>query len=140
VFVGTYERQLDDKGRLALPAPFRAQLGQQCYLSFGANKCVTVIPTASFEDLAAEVKRKVSSGEMSVQRQRALAASATLVTLDKQGRVTLEEKLRDYAGLALSSAVIVAGNFDAVEVWTPERHAAETAAGQDEIAGSPLVP
>lgn len=140
MFVGTYERQLDDKGRLALPAPFRALLGQQCYLSFGVNQCVTVIPTSSFEELADEVKRKVSNGEMSIQRQRALAASATLVGLDKQGRVTLEEKLRDYAGLSLSSAVVVAGNFDSVEVWTPDRHAAETAAGQDEIAGSLQVP
>ena len=42
---------------------------------------------------------RVRNGEMTLTRQRALADSATLVTIDKQGRVTIDEKLRTYAHL-----------------------------------------
>ena len=45
----------------------------------------------------------------------------TLVAIDKQGRITLDEKVRAHAGLLSSSSVKVAGMFDAVEVWKPER-------------------
>ena len=38
--------------------------------------------------------RQVRAKEITLSRQRAFAHSATLVTLDKQGRVTLDERLR----------------------------------------------
>ncbi len=45
------------------------------------------------------------------------AHSATAVTVDRQGRVTIDERLRDYAHIPLSSKVIVTGNIDCVELW-----------------------
>ena len=63
---------------------------------------------------------QVRNGEITPTRQRALADSATLVTLDKQGRVTIDEKLRGYAGLEPSCKVIVSGNLDRAEVWCEE--------------------
>ena len=47
MFVGAFERQLDDKGRLALPAAFRVRLGEHCYLAKGPDKSVTVVPAAT---------------------------------------------------------------------------------------------
>ena len=47
LFVGAFERQLDDKGRLALPAAFRVRLGEHCYLAKGPDKSVLVVPAAS---------------------------------------------------------------------------------------------
>ena len=31
MFVGVYDRSIDDNGRLGLPAPFRGELGDRCY-------------------------------------------------------------------------------------------------------------
>ena len=135
LFVGTHERQLDDKGRLALPAAFRAHLGERCYLVFGADQCIDVIPAEVFETMAEQLMEKVERGEATLQRQRAVSASATLVTLDKQGRVVLDEKMRTYAGLRTEQPVVVTGNFKRIEVWAPDRHAAENAAGTSELAG-----
>ena len=45
MFVGAHERQLDDKGRVALPATYRAHLGEHCYLVKGTDMCVDVIPS-----------------------------------------------------------------------------------------------
>ena len=94
MFVGVHERQLDDKGRLALPSAFRALLGDSCYLVFGDDRCVNVFAREEFERMARDVMDQVRRNEMTLTRQRALAHSATLVTLDKQGRVTVDEKLR----------------------------------------------
>ena len=137
MFVGAHERQLDDKGRVALPATYRAHLGEHCYLVKGTDKCVEVIPSEAFELFGRELIAKVDRGELSLNRQRAMASSATLVTLDMQGRVNVDEKLRTYADIALESQVIVAGNLTKLEIWSPERYARIDAEGTDDIAGDP---
>jgi MraZ protein len=135
MFVGAHERQLDDKGRVALPATYRTHLGEHCYLVKGTDKCVDVIPSDDFEQFGRELIAKVQRGELALNHQRALAASAVLAAVDKQGRVNVEEKLRAYAGLALDSQVIVAGNLTRIELWSPDRYARVEAAGTDNIAG-----
>ena len=135
MFVGAHERQLDDKGRVALPATYRAHLGEHCYLVKGTDKCVDVIPSEAFEQFGRELIAKVERGELALNHQRALAASAVLAAVDKQGRVNVDEKLRTYAGLELDSQVVVAGNLTRLELWSPDRYARVEADGTDNIAG-----
>ena len=135
MFVGVHERQLDDKGRLALPSAFRTVLGDSCYLVIGEERCIDVMPRDAFEEMANELMRQARNKEISLNRQRALAHSASLVTLDKQGRVTLDEKMRTYARLSPSSRVVVSGNFDRAEVWSAELYDQIAAAGRGELAG-----
>jgi len=137
MFVGAHERQLDDKGRVALPATYRAHLGEQCYLVKGTDKCVDVVPFDDFEEFGRELIAKVARGELALNRQRALASSAVLATVDKQGRINVDEKLRTYADLTLESQVVVAGNLTRLEIWSPDRYARVDAEGTDDIAGEP---
>jgi MraZ protein len=136
VFVGVHERQLDPKGRLALPAAFRPRLEPRCYLAFGRDKCIDVLTAEAFEQVANEMLEKVRSGEMDRNQQRALAANTIEVTIDGQGRINLEEKLREYAGVVLGAKVVVAGSFDRVEIWEPERHERNISVGTEKIAGA----
>ncbi len=85
--------------------------------------------------MAREMMRQVRAKEISLSRQRAFAHSATLVTLDKQGRVTIDERLRQYARLSPSSTVVVSGNLDRAEVWSSELYEQIAAAGRGEVAG-----
>ncbi|MFZ4719640.1 MAG: division/cell wall cluster transcriptional repressor MraZ [Ilumatobacteraceae bacterium] len=135
LFVGAFERQLDDKGRLALPAAFRDRLGEHCYLAKGLDKSVNVVPAATFEEEAAHMAARVRNGEVSRDVLRALAASAELVTLDKQGRVKIGDALRLYADLPLAGGVIVAGSFDRLEIWSPTRYEQVNLAGTESMAG-----
>ena len=135
MFVGVHERQLDDKGRLALPSAFRSLLDDACYLVYGDDRCVDVFSRTDFEQMAATVIEQVRSGEMTKARQRALAHSASLVTLDKQGRVTIDETLRTYARLEPGSRVVVSGNLDRAEVWCEELYERVAATGRGEMAG-----
>ena len=135
MFVGVYERQLDERGRVALPSSYRGELGDHCYLFFGDDGCVSVRSVESFEAEAADMVAKTKRGEVSRNRQRAFASSATQATIDKQGRVTLDARLREHAGLAAQAAVVVLGNIDQIEIWDPEAHRRNETVGQYEIAG-----
>ena len=105
----------------ALPATFRSELGDRCYVSLDGEGCVTIREVTEFETHARELIDREKRGELTRTRRRSVAANVTLVAIDKQGRITLDEKVRAHAGLLWSSSVKVAGMFDAVEVWKPER-------------------
>lgn len=130
-----HERQLDPKGRLALPAAFRPRLEPRCYLALGRDKCVDILTTEAFEAMAADILEKVRRGEIDRSEQRALAHNTFEVVVDAQGRINVEEKLREYAGLAVGSRVVVAGSFDRVEIWEPSRHDRVSSAGTSQLAG-----
>ncbi len=134
LFVGSHERQLDDKGRLALPAPFRTQLGEHCYLAKGSDKCIEVIPAPQFEADAAALMDATRRGETSRHARRALANSAAAVVFDKQGRVKVDDALLEFAGIPLDSTVRITGNLDRIEIWEPARQRELEALGDDELA------
>lgn len=134
MFFGRHERQLDDKGRVALPAPFRDELGDRCYLSFGENGCIDVLSAAEFEATVREIREQVKRRELPMSRQRAIAHSATPATVDKQGRIKVDESLREYAQMQLSSKIVVAGNIDRIELWSQSVYDATAARSSSELA------
>ena len=88
MFVGAHERQLDDKGRVALPATYRAHLGEHCYLVKGTDKCVEenpawVVPELRFcrLDRPLDIDRKEQETQ-SLTRVFAIAPEA----MDEKGR------------------------------------------------------
>lgn len=134
MFFGLHERQLDDKGRVALPPVFRNELGDACYLVVGDSRCVDVYAKDDFEANARDIVARVRRGEDTMNKQRALGHSAALVTIDKQGRVTVDERLREFARIPLSSKVVVAGNIDRVELWSESVHREITELNNSEMA------
>lgn len=136
MFVGRHDRQLDPKGRLALPSAYRPRFEPRCYLAFGQDGCIDVLTAEGFEEVAIEMMDKVKRGEMTRAEQRAMAANAVEVTIDGQGRITIDPKLRDFAGLELDHKVVVAGSFDRVELWSPTTYDAQMDQGGALIRGA----
>lgn len=134
MFFGLHERQLDDKGRVALPAAYRSDLGERCYLVVGDSRCIDVYSAEEFESRARQMIEAVKRGEAPLSRQRSLAHSATVVGVDKQGRITVDERLREFARIPLSSTVVVTGNLDRVEVWSESVYAEIADRGDAEMA------
>ena len=137
-FVGRYERQLDPKGRVALPATFRNRLEPRCYLVLGQDKCISVVTVSVSLAWAEEISLAVKRGEKTRAELRAMAANMVEVQIDAQGRLTLDENLRTFAGLSAGSKVVVSGAFDSVEIWEPNRFARMLATGEGAIAGEGL--
>ena len=136
MFFGLQERQLDDKGRVALPARWRAGFGDRCFLTPGQNRCINVLTADDFEAAAADLKQRVDNGELPLSRLRTLLSNAEEVQIDGQGRVKLEAHLRHYARIAPNTKVVVTGLMDRLEIWSEMVHADEQARGDLELAGA----
>jgi MraZ protein len=136
VFTGVHERQLDERGRVALPTTFRSHLGEFCYLTYGEDACVKVLSEAAFRKEAEALIDDVKAGSSTRARQRAFASSVVTVAPDKQGRIMLDQRLREYAGIGANEPVVVVGVLDCIEVWNPDMFATEESVGRNELSGA----
>jgi len=126
VFVGEFDRSVDGNGRLALPAEFRDKLGTSCYLTGHAKGFVSVSTVDDFERKASEMLAKAARGEVTEAAVRKMGRNSSIVSIDKQGRITLDESSRQRAGIETGSQVIIVGALDRLEIWRPSRFATVT--------------
>jgi len=132
VFLGEFEHSLDDKGRLAVPARFRPELGQGLVLTRGLDRCLFVWPLTEWRVVAEKLGRLSMMHGEARRLQRLLFAGAVDTQLDRLGRVLVPSFLRGYAGL--QDAVVVAGVLNRIEIWDREQWAAERAAAEEQSA------
>jgi len=114
MFLGEYEHTIDAKGRMAVPAKFRAQMDRGAVISKGMGTCLSVYTMQRWEEKSAELATGKTSDELR-DFERRIYPSASEVELDGQGRMVIPAKLRAYAGI--SNEVTVAGVRDHFEVW-----------------------
>ena len=133
-FLGVFERQLDVKGRLALPASFRARLGTSCILTLGPDNSIEVFTEDKFEEEAERMQAMQQRGEITMDRLRAFSARAMPVEPDAQGRIYLDERLRTHANLATRGPAVVFGRLDRVEICSIERHERSMRNGEQEFS------
>ncbi len=123
-FVGEYEHNVDDKGRLTIPQPFRELLSGKIYATRGLDGCLFILRPREFNAL----RQKIQALPISQSEGRTFSrmfASGAECELDKQGRILVPAGLREYAGL--NGSVVVIGVLNRVEVWAKERWAQEVA-------------
>ena len=132
MFLGEYDHSLDDKGRLAIPAKFRPELGQGLVLTRGLDRCLFAWPMAEWRAVAEKLGRLSMMHAEARRLQRLLFAGAVDTQLDRLGRVLVPAFLRSYAGL--QDAVVVAGVLNRIEIWDRAQWAAERSAAEDQTA------
>jgi MraZ protein len=121
VFTGEYRHSVDDKGRLAVPAKFRAPLTVGAYLSRWIDGCLAIHTQAGWAELEAKVAGLPITDASSRLFGRQVFSGAIEVELDRQGRVLIPAYLREEAGLEGEAVVI--GARDRAEIWSPKRWA-----------------
>jgi MraZ protein len=123
-FVANCTSRLDAKGRVSIPAAFRAVLsrggfeGLYCYPSLDQPAI-----DAGGQALLADIERLISRyAPYSEQREELLVAlygrSETL-KIDGEGRVVLTDVLKTHAGIGESVTFVGLGNR--FQIWEPER-------------------
>ena len=118
MFLGEYAHTIDDKGRITLPAKYRADLVKGVVVTRGLDKCLFVFPMEEWQKLSDKVSALPLTDGQAREFRRLLFSGAADTELDKQGRVLLPQYLRDYAGL--DGNVIVAGLNTHMEIWATD--------------------
>ncbi len=131
-FVGRFEHSLDIKGRIILPARYRASFDTLAYISKHTERCLALWTPEAFERKLDDMEAIADRSPEDRSMVRVWAAGSTEVELDRQGRVGIPAYLREYA--RLESAVLIHGAITHIEFWDPEEWAVRGATGDAELA------
>ena len=119
MFTGEYRHTVDDKGRLAIPVRFRAELAQGAQVSNWMDGCVALHPQSEWDSLAEKINALPFTDPRGRTLRRLLFGSAQEVSLDRQGRFVLPQWLREDADIENEVVLVGAGNR--IELWSPKR-------------------
>jgi MraZ protein len=119
MLLGEFEHTIDDKGRITVPAKFRGRLAAGLVITKGIDPCLWLYPTDTWAGLAQEINALPLTKPGARDFQRQVFAGASDAVPDKQGRVILPPKLREYANI--DSQAVIIGLYDHCEIWNPER-------------------
>jgi MraZ protein len=115
MFIGEYNHNLDSKGRLAIPAKFRASLKKGAVVTKGLDNCLFLYSKEQWQKMAEKLASLPTSQAKARAFARHMIAGAMDVEFDSQGRITLPEYLRNFADL--EKKTIVAGLYNHLEIW-----------------------
>ena len=118
MFIGEYNHNLDQKGRMAVPAKFRCQLSGGAIVTRGLDHCLFLFSPEEWDKLAEKLVALPMTQADSRAFIRLMLAGATDCEIDGQGRILIPEYLREYAGL--SKEVVVAGLYNRAEIWNKD--------------------
>ena len=115
MFIGEYQHNIDEKGRLAIPVKFRVKLEKGAVVTRGLDNCLFLYTVEEWQKLAQKLATLPISKSNTRAFARLMLAGAMDVQLDKQGRIVLPEYLRKYASIKKKS--VVAGLYNRLEIW-----------------------
>lgn len=84
LLLGTYTPKIDAKGRIALPAKFRSQLGQGLVMARGQERCVYLLPFDEFRRIASQIQRVSVGNKAAREYLRVFLSGAVDQQPDKQ--------------------------------------------------------
>lgn len=131
MLIGEYQHNIDLKGRVAVPARFRDDLGALFYITKGLDNCLFVLPQDEWSRLMEKIKTMPISKARGLQRF--FFSGAAEVVPDKQGRILIPQQLREHA--ELDKEVTFIGTSSRVEIWNSKKWAEfNSVLTQDSIA------
>jgi MraZ protein len=135
-FVSNYTLRLDAKGRVSIPAPFRAVLardgfdGLYCYPTLD-RPALDVGGNALLAEIEALAGRFPPYSEEREQLSAALYGTSETLKLDAEGRVTLTESLKNHAEIKETAAFVGLGHK--FQIWEPDRFRAQLAEATEKV-------
>ncbi|MEK7590373.1 MAG: division/cell wall cluster transcriptional repressor MraZ, partial [Patescibacteria group bacterium] len=134
MFIGEYKHNIDEKGRIAVPAKFRKQL-KGAIITRGLDRCLFVFNKIEWQELAKKLIALPLAQANSRAFVRLMLAGAMEAPLDGQGRILVPEYLKQYA--ALKKQAVVTGLYNRIEIWDEiewQKYKSKTEASSDDIA------
>lgn len=123
LFLSTFEKQIDKKGRVSVPPSFRAVLAAQnfngmiAYASF-VRPCIEACGMDRLEKLHARMETLDPFSDERDAFETAILGGSVQMTFDSEGRVVIPEELLVKAGIKETG--IFVGKGATFEIWSPE--------------------
>ena len=116
MLLGEYELRIDHKGRLAIPARFRASFRGGLVLSRGFDKYLIIYTAKEWEKVAEKLTALPLTQINHRRISRFTFSGAFDLKLDRQGRVIVPLALRQYA--ELDDQAIIVGAYSHLQIWS----------------------
>ena len=117
MFMGEFNHSIDAKGRIIVPAKFREELGEEFVVTLGLDGCLFLYPNSEWLEFVEQLKHLPGTLEAR-KLQRYFLAGAMTIEADKQGRMLIPARLREFAGL--EKDVVFVGVLGKIEIWSKE--------------------
>lgn len=117
MFLGQYQHNLDEKGRLMIPARYRELLAAGAFIMQGFDRCLMVMTDSHFNEVYERINAMNMADPNARLLRRLILSTAYPVEIDKVGRILVPQMLRQINGL--DGEAIVAGQGEYFEVWNP---------------------
>ncbi|KPK20545.1 MAG: protein MraZ [Betaproteobacteria bacterium SG8_41] len=122
MFRGVTQLNLDNKGRLAVPARHRDALVARCsghlVLTADSDRCVLIYPLPDWEPIEQKLMSLSSFNAQIRELQRRLVGYAEDVQMDATARILVSPALRSYAHLEKN--VVLVGQGNRFELWNED--------------------
>ena len=123
MYKGINNINVDAKGRMAIPARYRACIESQAASKMVVtidteDKCLLLYDVSEWEKIEKKISSLPSFNKATRRIQRLLIGHATDVELDSQGRILLPLQLRHYANVDKKITLIGQGNK--FEIWSSD--------------------
>jgi MraZ protein len=110
--VDYFERKLDDKRRLTIPAELREEFASGVVVTRGFKNYLHMYPKTVWDTLVEpKLKGDILSEEVADLNVQFRTGKTEAALDQKQGRVSLEQHLLDYAGIDRNVAAVRAGDY-----------------------------
>ena len=110
--VDYFERKLDDKRRLTIPAELRAEFESGVVLTRGFKLYLHLYPKSVWDELVEpELQGSILDERIAVLNVQFRMGKVDGTTDAKQGRVTIEQHLLDFAGIRKDIVAVRAGRY-----------------------------
>ena len=119
MLMGEFHHNIDEKGRLTLPAKFREELGDNFIITRGLEECLFVYTNDEWKKITNKLNSLPFTKKDARSFMRFFLSGATAAEFDKQGRINITSPLISHADLKKECVIIGVG--DRLEIWSSER-------------------
>ena len=132
-FLGSYLYQVDEKGRVTLPAAFRKSRDEFApYILIQVHPdALTLYPEENWHEVEARLREHARRTPRARHFALGLTANATELTPDRQGRILIPERLRER--VEITQEALLVGALDKIEIWNPQRFESSIGVADDEF-------
>ena len=128
MYRGANQLNLDEKGRISMPARYReevlASCGGRLVITVDISHCLMIYPFPQWEVIEAKLMAQPNMDPQVRRLQRLLIGHANEVEMTAQGRILIAPVLREFAGL--KKQVTLVGQGKKFELWDTERWREQT--------------